>query len=339
MKVLLIKTSSMGDVLHTLPALTDAAQRFPEIQFDWVVEQAFAEIPGWHPAVNKVIPCALRRWRKQPWLAWKSGEWHAFYQMLRQQNYDLVLDAQGLLKSAFITLCAKGKRAGLNFQSAWEPLASFCYQQRYSVNPQQHAVARVRQLFAAALKYPVPTSIPDYGLDRNRLLKSPDYQDNYLVFLHGTTWATKHWPENYWRQLAALAAQAGYQVLLPWGNDSERQRAENIAQALTRVTVLPKMNLEQMAALLAHAKGVVAVDTGLGHMAAAFAVPTVNLYGPTDPALTGTVGAHQQHLAAQFICAPCLQRQCTYRGAADVQPACFSTLTPAQVWSALKTKN
>lgn len=334
MKVLVVKMTSLGDIIHTLPALTDASAIIDNLQFDWVVEQPFAEIPAWHPRVARVIPVAIRRWRQQPVQAFTSGEWQYFYANLRATEYDVVIDAQGLLKSALVTRLARGKRAGLDYQSASESLASLFYQHRYPVPSQQHAVTRIRQLFAAALNYPLPLTCPDYGLDITGLPR-PVYQ-HYIVFLHGTTWSTKHWPEEYWQRLAEKLAKAGYQILLPWGNEIERLRAERIVNGIAAGIVLPKLSLLEIAGILAQAKAVVAVDTGLGHLAAALNVPTVNIYGPTNPILTGTVGAYQIHLSAEFSCAPCLQRQCSYQGAANVQPACFAQLLPDKVWLALK---
>lgn len=329
MRVLIVKTTSMGDVIHTLPALTDAARIYPDIQFDWVVEQPFAEIPRWHSRVNKVIPVAWRRWRKN--LRQSYGELTAFYRALRSEQYDLVIDAQGLIKSAVIARLSRGVRCGLDFRSAWEPLASLAYQRRVAVLPEQHAVVRVRSLFAGVLGYPIPTDTPDYGIDCGRLPAS-NLTGDYLVFLHGTTWDTKHWPVAYWQALAERASVAGLTVVLPWGNEMERQRAEEIAKVSARVHVLPKLSLAEIAGILSNAKAVVAVDTGLGHLAAALAVPTVSLYGPTDPQLTGTYGANQHHLAAKFGCAPCLKKHCTYKGLADVLPACFATVSPDKVW-------
>jgi len=336
MKVLIIKTSSLGDVIHTLPALTDAGKAIPGIRFDWVVEQAFAEVPTWHPLVDRVIPVSLRRWRKRPWKAIRTGEWKNFRKQLRTEKYDLVLDAQGLIKSAFLAYFARGIRAGLDRYSAWEPLATCVYQRKYAVNPDQHAVRRIRQLFAAALGYAVSTTTADYGIDLNKLINHT-HQENDIIFLHGTTWRTKHWPESYWRQLAEIATKNGYRVKLPWGNITEHERAQRIAEGLINVQVLPKLNLTDIAKILASAKASVAVDTGLGHLAAALRVPTISLYGPTDPLLTGTVGDKQIHLAAQFPCAPCLRTVCNYTGPREVEPACFGTLPPKMVWEKLNS--
>ncbi|GAF69677.1 unnamed protein product, partial [marine sediment metagenome] len=151
MKILVVKTSSLGDVIHALPALTDAAHAIPNISFDWVVEKSFSEIPSWHLQVNKVIPVSWRKWRKNMRESWKSGEIQHFYHDLRDSHYDKIIDAQGLMKSAIMACMAKGIKCGLDYKSAREPLASLFYQHRHKVDYQQHAVTRSRQLFAKAL--------------------------------------------------------------------------------------------------------------------------------------------------------------------------------------------
>ncbi|MFJ4113177.1 lipopolysaccharide heptosyltransferase I [Pseudomonas sp. NPDC089758] len=342
MRVLIIKTSSLGDVIHTLPALTDAAHAIPGIRFDWVVEEGFAEIPSWHPAVDQVIPVAIRRWRKNVWQTIKSGEWKAFKQRVRERKYDLVIDAQGLVKSAWLTRYVKAPVAGLDRYSAREGWASRFYDRRLSVAVGQHAVERVRQLFAMALAYDLPEGIGNYGLDLDRLQLPPAAP--YVVFLHGTTWATKHWPEAYWRELAERLGRSRLQVCLPWGNQAEKDRAERIAQGLNNCQVLPRLNLAGVARVLAAAKACVAVDTGLGHLAAALDVPTISLFGPTNPGLTGAYGRVQVHQASDFPCAPCLQKKCTYKPSADdlrrfdlkrEWPLCFTRLNPEHVASRL----
>ena len=345
MRVLLVKTSSLGDVIHALPALTDAARAIPGITFDWVVEEGFAEIPTWHPAVGKVIPVAIRRWRKNIWQTIKSGEWRRFKQSLRAEKYDLVIDAQGLVKSAWLTRYVNAPVAGLDKNSAREPLASRFYQRRLAVARGQHAVERLRQLFAVALGYDLPKGLGDYGLDVDRLIELPRNKP-YVLFLHGTTWDTKHWPEVYWRDLALRMADKGVEVRLPWGNPAEKARAERIANGLSNAVVLPKLNLAGVARVLASASACVAVDTGLGHLAAALDVPTISLFGPTNPGLTGAYGKVQIHLASDFPCAPCLQKKCTYQPTAQDQqrfdlknewPLCFTRLNPERVASRLST--
>lgn len=344
MRVLLIKTSSLGDVIHTLPALTDAQVAIPGIRFDWVVEEGFAEIPVWHPAVADVIPVAIRRWRKKPLQALRSGEWQRFRKRVHAHKYDLVIDAQGLFKSAVLTLGIKAPVAGLDNQSARESLASRFYDQHLSVPWDQHAVERMRQLFARALGYPLPKGMGDYGLNRVWLAGDQTTQD-YLIFLHGTTWVTKHWPELYWRQLAELAVERGMQVKLPWGNAAEQARAQRIAAGLDGVQVLPKLALAGVANILAGARACVAVDTGLGHLAAALDVPTVSLYGPTNPGWSGAYGRGQVHLASDFPCAPCMSKKCKYEPTREDAkqfdlrrelPLCFTRLQPERVMGELE---
>lgn len=334
MRVLLIKTSSMGDIIHTLPALTDAMHAIPGIKFDWVVEDSFADIPHWHSAVDKIIPVSLRRWRKGYFSKDTRLGWEKLRAQFQAEKYDLVLDAQGLVKSAFLTLFAKGLRVGLNFRSARESLASFAYQKKCDVNFYQHAIVRMRSLFSLALNYPMPKTEPDYGLATQRFPLLVN-DEKYLVFLFGTTWASKQWPESYWSQLADLAGQAGYRVKISGYGSEECETAVRIAKQSQVVDILERLDIKGMAALLSHAKGVVAVDTGFAHLAAALSVPVVSIYGPTNPAYTGAIGKTSMHLAADFPCAPCISRKCTYKEPAEVTPACYTTVQPARVWKAM----
>lgn len=335
MRVLLIKTTSMGDLIHTLPALTDASRAIPGITFDWVVEDVFKDIPRWHPAVDKIIPVALRRWRKGVFSQETRSGLSQLRQQVRQQHYDLILDAQGLVKSSLLTFFASGTRAGLDWKSARESLASLAYQRKFKVDFYQHAIVRMRTLFSLALGYPLPASIPDYGLNKQQF--SPQVSDdNYLVFLFGTTWTSKQWPETYWSQLAELAGKSGLRVKVSGNNAEELQAAGRIAANHTNVDILPRLTIAEMANLLANAKAAVAVDTGFGHLAAALDIPTVSIYGSTNPAYTGALGKSAVNLAANFPCSPCLSRECTYKGVSSVTPACYATVEPLRVWTALQ---
>ncbi len=331
MRVLVVKTSSLGDLIHTFPALTDARRALPGIEFHWLVEEAFIEVPAWHPAVSRVLPIALRRWRRNWRKAWGSGQLRAFRQMLGQDSYDLVIDAQGLLKSALPARWARGPRAGYDRHSIREPLASLFYARRYAVSRQLHAVERVRRLFSSALEYALPETAPDFGLadasvNRNR----------QLVFLHGTTWPSKHWPLAWWVELTRMAAEQGYEVGFPWHEPEERLHAEKIIARAEHGELLRRMGLSDMKSCLRQAAGVVGVDTGLAHLAAALDTPAVTLYGATAPGLTGAVGRRQLNLSVDYDCAPCMKRNCTYHGQAVVTPPCYETLSPERVWIALR---
>ncbi|HET8707667.1 MAG TPA: lipopolysaccharide heptosyltransferase I, partial [Pseudomonadales bacterium] len=320
-----------GDVIHTLPAITDAVRAIPDIEFDWLVEENFAEIPTWHPAVKLVIPVAVRRWRKNIFKARRDLEWKSFRQHIKNTRYDVIIDAQGLLKSAWLTRMAWGEKVGLDYRSAREPMASFAYDRKINVPWGQHAVERVRQLFAQALNYRLPEQIGEYGiqLPADSLMHTTE---PYVVFLHGTTWETKHWPEQQWTELAKIARAHGYAVRIPWGNAVEKERAERIAET-SGATVLPRLNLHGVAEVLEGAKAVVSVDTGLGHLASALGKPCVALFGPTNPGFTGTYGARQEHLQVEYACAPCMKKKCQYERKDDLYPPCFSTISPNLVWT------
>lgn len=299
-RVLIVKTSSMGDVLHTLPALTDAINAYPDIRFDWAVEEGFAQIPSWHQAVDTVIPVAIRRWRKNWFSAPIRAERAQFRQAIQAHHYDAVIDAQGLLKSAFlVTRYAKGTKHGYSRQSAREPLASFFYDIRHDVSKKMHAVERIRQLFALSLNYPIPQSQGDYGIAQH-FLSLPSFDERpYLVFLHATTRDEKHWPESHWRELIALLTDSGLRIKLPWGAEHEHQRAIRLAKDFDYVDVLPKMSLADVAQVIAGAKSVVSVDTGLSHLTAALDKPNITLFGPTDPGLIGGYGKDQTSVKAE----------------------------------------
>jgi heptosyltransferase-1 len=335
-RALVIKMSSMGDVLHTLPALTDASANIPGIRFDWVVEAGFAPIPAWHPAVDRVVPVSLRRWRKHPRL-WLGPEVRNSIREVRQNQYDHVIDAQGLLKSAVIARLARGhSRAGYASDSARESMAALAYSHRATVPGGLHAIERTRRLFARALGYEYPHTPPGYGIIKDDFPPSGPCTPPYLVFNHASTWETKSWPVPYWQQLMEFAGTSGYRVFLPWGNTAERERATRLTLGHDHVELLPRMELDSLAAVLAHATAVVSVDTGLGHLTAALGTPGVSIYGATDPALTGTTGERQHHLKARFDCSPCFNRQCTYTGPGVVTPACYATVSPDQVWGTLR---
>lgn len=294
MRVLIVKTSSMGDVLHTLPALTDAMRAIPGIRFDWVVEEGFAQIPSWHEAVDRVIPVAIRRWRKAWFSAPIKAERKAFKEAVQAVAYDAVIDAQGLVKSAaLVTRLAHGIKNGMDWSTAREPLASLFYNRKHHIAKAQHAVERTRELFAKSLGYAKPEAQGDYAIAQHFLHDLTPGNAPYCVFLHATTRDDKHWPESHWRELIGLLGESGLRIKLPWGAPHEEARAKRLAEGFNYVEVLPRLSLEAVAHELAGAKFVVSVDTGLSHLTAALDRPNITLYGPTDPGLIGGYGKNQ----------------------------------------------
>ncbi len=284
-KIVLIKTSSLGDVLHNLPVVTDIRKHFPDATIDWVVEESFASLPTLHLGVRRVIPVAIRRWRKSWWAT--RGEIQTVCRTLRDRHYDIALDTQGLLKSALITRCVKNTRCGMDWKSAREPIASLFYDRTFCVPKALHAVERNRLLAGLALGY-TPLGAPEYGIQAPAAaLPWLARSSPYVVLLHATSRDDKLWEESNWIELGKQFAQQEFQLVLPWGNAQEKIRSERLASAIPNAISTPKLDLVEAAALLSQAHTVVGVDTGLSHLAAALKVPTIGIYTATNPGLTG----------------------------------------------------
>ena len=285
-RILFVKTSSLGDVVHQCPAVSDAARGIPGARIDWVVEEGFGGIARMHPQVARVIPVAVRRWRGALWRPAVWGEVARFRKDLESERYDVVIDAQGLLKSALITRFAQGTRHGMDRASAREPLAARFYDRTHAVPRGLHAVERNRRLSAAALGISPESSI-EYGL-RAGTGTGEEMPSGYSVLLTMTSRADKLWPEARWIELGRALALP---VVLPWGSPQERSRAERIGRGIGQGVVPEKLMLEELAPVLANAKNVVGLDSGLTHLAAALGAPAVAIFCASDPALTGLYGA------------------------------------------------
>lgn len=332
MRVLLVKLSSLGDVVHSFPALTDAARSVPGIEIDWLVDEAFAPLAALHPAVRRVIALPIRRMKKQPVATW--GTLRARIGELRDQPYDVLIDAQGLLKSALSGRIARAhSRHGFARGSAREGIAASFYDTGHDIPETEHMAVRIRRLFAAALGYSMPDMAPDPGLRREAgdPLGSPR---RYVVLLHGTSWKTKTWTRSAWNELACDLDARGFDTVLFAHGAEEVARAAEIAAGRATVRVLPPASLEAVIPILSAASGAITVDTGLGHLAAAFGLPTVGLYGPTDPGLTGLVGTQVVELRSSRSCAPCEKPQCAIRPDFGEGPPCLADRTSAEVMAA-----
>jgi len=333
MRILVVKTSSLGDLIHTLPALTDAQHQIKDLTVDWVAEHAFAEIPTWHASVDQVHRIAIRQWRKQ-WRAYRGDIKRAITQ-LRTHHYDAVIDAQGLWKSAVLTRLAHGPSHGYAKGCAREPVF-WLYQQRHQVAWGKHAVTRIRQLFAKALEYQCPLTPPDYGIRPHFAVALT--MNNVITLIHGTSWENKLWPLAYWQQLTQRLLQQGFSVQMLQGSDAELARAQTIAGHHDKVNILPRSDLTTIARALVNSQACVSVDTGIGHLACALDVPCVSLYGPTDAHRTGTLGLYQKHLSSQLNCSPCLKKHCQHHDRyRQPTPPCFRELTPQVVIDQLTT--
>jgi heptosyltransferase-1 len=284
--ILFIKTSSLGDLVHHMPALTEARARRPDARFAWLVEEAFVPLVRLHPAVDHVVPVAWRRWRKSLAAPATLREVGASLKAIRAERYDEIVDSQGLLRSALIARVAHGRRHGYDRKSIREPLASPFYDVRHMVSRALHAVERNRVITGMALGY-TPQGAPDFGLDRARL---GGQGPRYAVLLHATARREKEWAEANWIALGMALTREGYELVLPWGSFAEKARADRMAAFLPRARVPERQPLDSVARLMAGAELAIGVDTGLMHLAAALSVPLVAIFSGSRPELTGPVG-------------------------------------------------
>lgn len=284
MKILLVRVSSLGDVLHNLPIVADIRRHHPGAQVDWVVEEGYVSLVRLNPHVNKVIPFALRRWKKGLGNAAVRAEVRGFFRDLRAEQYDYVFDTQGLIKTGIIMAAARTRPGGHKIgmangteDSGYEGISRIFHSRSIPVKPRTHAVARGRQVVAAALGYTLDTP-PDFGLSASDAAARPAWMPagDYAVFFHGTARDAKKWAPAHW--IALGRALAPLTILLPWGSPREKEEAEALGAALPNAQVLPRLSMMDAVELARHAALAVGVDTGLTHIAAAFVRPTVEIY-------------------------------------------------------------
>lgn len=284
--ILFVKTSSLGDVIHQMPAACDARRQRPDAEFSWVVEETYAPLVRLHPAIDHVIPVATRRWRSALLSPRTWREIQSFASAIRARRYDEIVDSQGLFRSALIARAAHGRRHGYDAASVRERAASRLYDVQHRVSRNLHAVARNRALTGLALGYAPDDATFEFGLPRER----PANAAGYGVLLHATARPEKEWPPEAWIALGRTLCGRGLQLVLPWGTEAERRRSEHIAAEVGNARVPARQPLDAMARLIAGASFVVGVDTGLLHLAAALGVPLVAVFMASDPDLTGPIG-------------------------------------------------
>jgi heptosyltransferase-1 len=287
-RLLIVKTSSMGDVVHAMPVVADIHAHLPGARVDWLVEAPFAAIPKLHPGVADVLPMAWRKWRRQLLRGETWDAMRALRQRLRAGRYDLVLDLQGLLKSALWARQAGAPVAGYDRRSAREPLAARLYARQARVDRELHAVQRCRLLAAAHLGYALPEGAPpDFGLRA----PAPSWQpkSDYAVLIPNASRAEKRWPERHWTAVGRRLVDRGWLPVVLWGSEAEQTLAERIAAGCDG-EVPPFLRVGEMAAVLAGARTVVGLDTGFTHLAAALGRPTLGIYCDHEPGLAGITG-------------------------------------------------
>ena len=338
MKILVVRLSSLGDILHLFPAISDLRRHYPDATIHWLVEPGFAEVVSWHEAVDRVITVPLRAhkkvWWKIPILLGKLRR------QLQAARYDVVVDAQGLLKSAVLSRLAGVAVYGFDAASARETLAAKLYQKTAHIQDGLHIIEKNRQLVAQVFNADV-SQAADFGIKKFReerlrsefseILRETTSQP-YVVLLHGTTWNSKYWPEEAWSKLIRKLAQQGWRCLIPWGNKAEFERAVRLQKAADdQAKVLPKLSLTELMDVLLHAQAFVSVESGIGHLAAAFEIPGIMLHGPTDPEYSGILGKSCRHITTGLYCSPCFKRDCPRLQANQEIPPCQQEIKPDRV--------
>lgn len=299
-RVLVVRPSSLGDVVHALPVVSDIARAQPDAVIDWLAEEAFAPLVRLHPRVHAVIPVALRRWRHHAIALDTWREMLRFGRALRRERYDVIVDLQEQMKGAAMARLAQGVVHGYDRSSVREPVSTLLHSRHHCVGRELHFGERCRALMAHALGY-TPQGGPNYGLVAPAAASGLLPAGRYAVVVHVTSRDDKRWPDAHWHAVIASLEQAGIDVLLPYGSDGERERSATLARGHARATVPAYRPLVEVATVLAHADVVIGVDTGLVHLAAALRTPTVAIFTTTDARLAGVsiAGPHATDLGGK----------------------------------------
>jgi len=322
-KVLIIKTSSMGDIAHTFPAIYELKKNIKNIEIDWVVEESFVDVVKLNKHVNNIITVNTRRWRKN-WFR-NIGNVFKFIKKLRAKKYDYVIDAQGLHKSLIITRLSKvnnKNKFGYDKNSIRGKYISWLYYNQISVSKEQHAIYRIQELFGKVFDYKfIKKESPDYGIESEKFINKKT-----IMFISNTTWETKKWPINNWIELGKLFSKNNYKIIINSGNDFEYKDACNIKEHLlniTNVEILKNESLDEKIEIIKKCDYVFSVDTGLAHVSALLGKNTIAIYGATSPKLTGIKGKNCTILYAKYNCSPCLKKKCRFENNVNYK-ICYS---------------
>lgn len=362
MRILIVKLSSIGDLIHTFPAIVDAKLHIQNLIIDWLVDEDFAEIINIYKkfnnckAIGKIIPIPFRKLKRNLFKELIKYNLRVFFKELRSIKYDLVIDPQGLLKSAILSnLCRTKNVVGFDFNSSREKLASFFYKHKVAVDKNLHAIFRIKKLFANSLNYLYEEDVKkiNYGLDVKdfqgliQYFPKELFNVKYIVLLHGTSWESKLWTIDYWYKLGKLIIEDNNSVVVFVNDDKQRQFAEQFLAFLeynlsenynNKLIILNKLSFLNIMVILANARGVVSVDTGFGHLAASMSMPIVGIYGPTSVIKAGILGIKSSSIQSNYHCSPCYSRACLeyLSGRVSIKQPCFLSITPDLVFKNLK---
>tara|TARA_B100000686_G_scaffold41146_1_gene42626 strand:+ start:18004 stop:18978 length:975 start_codon:yes stop_codon:yes gene_type:complete len=301
MRVLIIKLTSMGDLMHALPALTDASKKIPNIEFDWVVDKNFSEVPLWHPKVKSVITTNHRTWKKNFLSTKLINNLISIKSAVNNTNYDAVIDMQNNIKSAALSLLVKGSVHGLNKDSAREYPSHIAYKFKYEVSKESHAILRQRQLLALSLNYEFDAQDMDYGITHKFEKPNLELPKKFIFLVHNASWPNKMWSISRWKEIVKLINNEGYIAILPSGSIEEFKRAQEIASISRDALAIPALSLNQTAYIIKKSTGCICSDTGLAHLSALLGKPSVTLYSVTDEKLIGTRGNNQTHIISSDL--------------------------------------
>ena len=327
-KVLIIKLSSMGDIIHTFPAIQDLISNIPNAEISWLVDKQFVDIPSLHPHVHNVISVPLREYKKKPISFFLSPEFKRLRTLAKQQKFDYIIDVQGLLKSALSSLFFRGHRYGYCQNAAKEKRASFLYNTKIFIDKDTHAIDKTRCLISQVFNYRINLDHIDYGLPITHK------HDDYFLFLPGTSRPNKMWPQQNWQELQKLITDEEHKILIPWSTQIEYEQAHFIANNSKFVTILPKLTLKDLSVTVAKAKGVFGVDTGLTHMAAAYQRPIISLYNQRTAKLAYVKTNKHILCVSPIDCNGCPKETCHVKK--EPKPSCMSKIDPKKVWHSMK---
>lgn len=331
---MLVRLSSLGDVIHTWPALTDLQRQRPDMILHWLVEADYADLAAIHPMVRRAWPVSLRRLLRRR----RPADWRLFQQQRldwRRQHFARVVDSQGLIKSALISRMVRADaHHGFAAGSSRERIAGWLTQHGYRIDPGLPAVRRYRELFAAIFDYQCGGE-PDFGVAAQ--LGDVRIQPQQVLLLPGTAWRSKRWLPAHWQTLAAHLLADGAEVTVLWGDANEHQLAMQLAAQLPALRVPgERLPLLQLARLIASQALVVGLDSGLCHLAAALGRPTIALFGASSRDYAGLPGESGRNLTAGIACSPCQRRSCPRLSGGDDIAPCMVALTPEMVWQQIR---